>query len=524
MRAREKSLGAQHLLLDLERYIKDIRRFLPTPVAYLTTMGVIVDATEALLRLLGRRDIEVIGRSILDFCPHPEQLEALRLETVERGSVRGAECSLSSNAGIEVPVLVDTMARHDEQGDHIGFFASFVDITERREAEEARHRFEQRIHQAQKLESLGVLASGIAHDFNNILFGVLGNISLAQMKLSAGSPVQEHLQRAERAAERAADLTHQMLAYSGKGRFVVEPLDLSGVITEMDELLDAIISKKAVRRYQLAPGLPRVEGDAAQVRQVVMNLFTNASDAIGDAGGVISATTGTMEADAGYLAQTFMGFDLPAGCYVFLEVTDTGCGMDEPTLQKIFDPFFTTKFTGRGLGLAALLGIVRGHKGAIRVNSEPGRGTSVKVLFPVADEPVEANIVRPVEADSWRGEGLVLVVDDEEIVRSTAERVLEALGFEVLLASDGREGLETFRSHADQVRVVLLDMTMPERDGRETFTALRRLRPDVRVILSSGYNEQEVTSAFAGEGLAGFIQKPYAPHQLAAVLRGILEG
>jgi len=397
------------------------------------------------------------------------------------------------------------------------------DISERKRAERERQQLQQQMQQSQKLESLGVLAGGIAHDFNNLLMAILGNASLALMKMRPESPSLLHIEKIESAARRAAELTNQMLAYSGRGKFVVEPLTLSRVVAEMRHLLEAVVSKKVVLKYDFAGDIPRVEADAAQIRQVVMNLILNGSDAIGDRSGVISVTTGALKADRAYLTDTYMDWDLPEGYYVFLEVSDTGQGMDPATRSKIFDPFFTTKFSGRGLGLAAVLGIVRGHGGAIKVYSEPGRGTTVKVLLPAADEPREVKVVKPRAADDWRGEGLVLVVDDEEMIRETARMILEAAGFDVLLAEDGRDGVEVFREHADEICVVLLDMTMPHMGGEEAFTELRRIRSDVRVILSSGYNEQEATNRFAGKGLAGFIQKPYHPQDLAALLRGILE-
>ena len=397
------------------------------------------------------------------------------------------------------------------------------DITERKRAEDTRKRLDERLQQAQKLESLGVLAGGIAHDFNNLLLGVMGNAGLAQMKLRPESPAQKYLLNVAAAAKSAAELTNQMLAYSGKGRFVVQPLHLSVMVEEMGHLLEAIISKKAVIKYEIAQDLPPFQGDASQVRQVVMNLITNASDAIGDRSGVITVTTGVLTADPAYIADMYMDSDLPGGFYVYIEVSDTGCGMDEETRKKIFDPFFTTKVAGRGLGLAALLGIVRGHRGTIKLYSEVGRGTTFKILFPAAGEPAEVSIVKPMQADQWRGTGLVLVADDEELVREAATMILEAVGFQVLAVEDGRECVRVFRTRADDVCLVLLDMTMPHMGGEETFRELRRIRPDVRVVLSSGYNEQEATSSFAGKGLAGFIQKPYSPRQLVEMVRGTLE-
>jgi CheY-like chemotaxis protein len=353
--------------------------------------------------------------------------------------------------------------------------------------------------------------------------GILGNADLALMELSPVSPVRSNIQEIEKASRRAAELCRQMLAYSGKGKFIVEKLNLSEVVQEMAHLLEVSISKKAALRYHFDQNLPAVKADATQLRQVIMNLITNASEAIGEANGVIAVSTGVIECDSHYLGETFLNDNLPEGPYVYLEVADTGHGMDETTRNKIFDPFFTTKFTGRGLGLAAILGIVRGHQGAIKVYSEPGKGSAFKVLFPVVPaEPENQENKIQEEKRIWQGSGLVLLVDDDETVRQVGKRMLERLGFEVILAADGQEAIETFRRRADQIRCVLLDLTMPRLDGEECFRELRRIRDDVRVVVTSGYNEQEVTQRFTGKGLAGFVQKPFTLSTLQETLWAIL--
>ena len=397
------------------------------------------------------------------------------------------------------------------------------DITERKQAEERQKNLEAKLQQAQKLESLGVLAGGIAHDFNNLLMGVLGNADIALLELPPESPARGELQNITTAALRAAELTKQMLAYSGKGKFVVEALNLSKLVEEMAHLLEVSISKNVVLKYNFPDDLPAIEADAGQIRQVVMNLILNASEAIGEKSGVVAVSTGVIEADRSYLSETYLDENPPEGDYVSLEVADTGCGMDEQTRKKIFDPFFTTKFTGRGLGLAAVLGIVRGHGGALKIYSEPQRGTTFKVLFPASQKPAEESVATSATEQQWRGSGVILVVDDEEAVRIATKRMLEKLGFTVLTAEDGRAALEVFRGRADEIVAVLLDLTMPHLDGEETFRELRRIRPDVRVILSSGYNEQETTDRFAGKGLAGFLQKPYRVRQLGRKIRQVLE-
>ncbi len=398
------------------------------------------------------------------------------------------------------------------------------DITGTKQMEEERQRLEEQLQHAQKLESLGVLAGGIAHDFNNLLTGVLGNAEIALMDLPPEVPARTQLQAISTAAQRAAELTKQMLAYSGKGRFVVQHLNLSTLVEEMANLLEVSISKKAVVSYDFARDLPPIEADATQIRQIIMNLMTNASEAIGNTSGAISVGTGVMEADRPYLSETYLDEQLPEGFYVYLEVSDTGCGFEKETMEKLFDPFFTTKFTGRGLGLAAVLGIVRGHGGAVKVSSEPARGSTFRVLFPCSEEAAKAPTQATVGDESWRGSGTILVVDDEEIVRRVTKMMLESLGFTVLMAQDGREALEVFRRRADEIALVVLDLTMPYLDGEETLRELLRIRPNVKTILSSGYNEQDLTDRFAGKGLSAFIQKPYRPDQLRKRVRQALEG
>jgi len=397
----------------------------------------------------------------------------------------------------------------------MGVLAMALDVTERRRLE--LERMEARLQQAQKLESLGLLAGGIAHDFNNLLVGVLGNASLALSELPMESTARPHVARIESAAERAADLTRQMLAYSGRGRFVVEALDLSEVVEEMAKLLEVSIPKRVELEFAFEAGLPAIDADAAQLRQVVMNLITNAADAVSDSGsGRIRLETGKRFVSEADLALTAVeAGDLEPGWYVTLEVTDTGRGMDADTRRRMFDPFFTTRPEGHGLGLAAVLGIIRGHGGAIQVTSAPGRGSTIVAWFPASDSVTSQRIPTLDSFDVGPG-GVVLVVDDEPAVRALARAALERAGYAVDVAEDGRVALERFREDPDAYGVVLLDLTMPRMDGEETFRALRKMRPGVRVLLSSGYSEQEATSRFAGRGLAGFLQKPYRVSELVA--------
>ncbi|MGE3276438.1 MAG: PAS domain S-box protein [Vicinamibacterales bacterium] len=395
---------------------------------------------------------------------------------------------------------------------------------DRRQAEEERRRLEAQMTHVQKLESLGVLAGGIAHDFNNLLVGIMGHAGLALLELPGDSPAVGRIRHIETAAQRASELTNQMLAYSGRGRFVVQPLDLSRLVEEMGHLLHTAISKNATLSFDCQHGLPAIQGDPSQLRQVVMNLMTNASDALGDGPGTIRIRTGLAHAERDFFRHTYLSEDLPPGDYVFVEVRDTGCGMTQDTLARIFDPFFTTKFTGRGLGLAAVLGIVRGHKGAIRIDSTPATGTTFQVYFPAAALPQSVGNQVPGAATmpDWLGRGTVLVVDDEEGVREVARSVLERVGLTVRTAADGREGVDAFLEDPGGIDLVLLDMTMPRLNGEGVLTEIRRVRDDLPVILSTGFGEEDTIAGMREQGRVEFIQKPYGPAALIALVRALM--
>ena len=380
-----------------------------------------------------------------------------------------------------------------------------------------------KMEHVQRLESLGVLAGGIAHDFNNILTAIMGNAGLAGSKLPETSPVHDYIEHITQASQKAADLCKQMLAYSGKGKFIIKPVLLSEIVEDMSQLLQVTIAKNIVLRLNLSKQTPAVDADITQMQQIIMNLVINASEAIGENSGAISVSTGVMRVDAQYLSSTFVDENLEEGQYVYLEVSDTGCGMSPEVQSKIFEPFFTTKFTGRGLGMAAILGIVRGHGGAIKTYSEEGKGSSFKVLFPCSKHTPISLKPHHEPKPHWHGHGCVLVVDDEDTIREVASSMLKDIGLKSLTAADGVEGIEIFQQHHQDISVVLLDMTMPRMGGEDTFTELCRIDPNVKVILSSGYNEQDATNRFAGKGLAGFLQKPYTPQQLSEKLANIFD-
>ncbi|WP_239027589.1 response regulator [Geomonas diazotrophica] len=440
-------------------------------------------------------------------------------QVLEDGVARVRDVGLHTSFGKEVAMsyILSRLLMKDKK--HLLVVGR--DVTDERRLAQEKKQMEAQILHVQKLESLGVLAGGIAHDFNNILMAIMGNAELALLRLPQESPVRTNLRNIEKSSQRAADLAQQMLAYSGKGRFVIEVVDMNAVIREMSHMLEVSISKKVDMRLELAPRLPLLEVDATQIRQVIMNLVINASEAIGDRDGVISVRTGTRELDADAVSRLWLNDSLQEGPYVYLEVCDDGCGMDQETLSKIFDPFFTTKFTGRGLGMAAVLGIVRGHKGTIEVRSEPGKGSVFTVYLPGPSVEARLPAQQAQGATTAHGSGTVLLVDDEEAIRSLGREMLESLGYSVLTAEDGAAAVETFKRRQDDVDCVILDLTMPHLDGEQALQLLRALDPQVQVILSSGFSEQEITQRFIGRGLAGFIQKPYRLADLSLKLQRI---
>ncbi|MDP8206816.1 MAG: PAS domain S-box protein [Candidatus Electryonea clarkiae] len=446
----------------------------------------------------------------------------LRYEARERGEdiSNQYQVEILNKSGEVLHVEVSTVPIG--QPGEVAVLGIMRDITQRKQAEEERRKLESRFQEAQKKESLSILAGGIAHDFNNLLVGILGNASLALMDLSPFSPAKESLEEIEKSAQRAADLTKQMLAYSGKGRFVIKDFDLSELVSEMTRLVKASISKKARLESHFDRELPGIKGDMTQIRQLAMNLIINASEALEDKEGVITIKTGVKKCSEDFLNGTYLDEELSPGDYVYLEVTDTGCGMNDETLGKIFDPFFTTKFTGRGLGLAASLGIVEGHKGTISISSSLGEGAAFIVYFPVSAPHLQSPIEKLKTEIISRGAGTILIVDDEPAVLSLGKRALERAGYTILTAVDGEDGIEVFRKNADKVSLILLDLTMPKLNGDEAIIELKKIKPDVKVILSSGYSEEAARERFADQGLAGFIHKPYKLMKLIEMVNEFL--
>jgi len=406
---------------------------------------------------------------------------------------------------------------NDASGNLVAVEGVIRDVTYRVRAEEA-------LSQAVKMESLGILAGGVAHDFNNLLVAMLGQTSLALSSLPADHPARAAIEKAVAASQRAADLTRQMLAYSGRGHFQIQPVDLNALINENLHLFQAAVPKNVILQPRLNDALPLIAADPGQMQQVIMNLILNAADAIGPRPGLVQVSTAAedIQPESDYTLPSNRTRIAPRpGRFVRLEVSDDGEGMDAATLSRIFDPFFTTKFTGRGLGLAAVLGIVRGHDGGLWVDSRPGAGTTFRIFLP-AGVPAGLEPAQP-EAPTQESAPLVgaaiLVIDDEAPVREAVADILQAAGMHVYASPDGESGLALYREKEREIALVLLDLSMPGMGGADTLAALRRANPAVRVILSSGYNEVEATRRFTGKGLAGFIQKPYTSATLVREIR-----
>ncbi len=492
--------------------------------------GVFLHCNRMFERLLNASEAEIIGRTDYDFVDK-ELADFFRKHDRKAMALGGP----SSNeewltfAGDGHQALMNTIKTpmYDADGKLIGVLGIARDITELKKAETERLNLERQLLHSQKLESLGRLSGGIAHDFNNLLHAMLGNLDIALMKLPIDAVARKNIDQAVNAAKYAAKLTNMMLAYSGKGSFVIKELDLSTLVEENAAMLSAAIAKSVELDLRLDHALPPVMADAGQLQQVVMNLITNASEAIGDAKGVINLSTGVRTFDQPTLDESRLEEKLPAGSYVWLEVRDNGSGMDEETLHKLFDPFFTTKFTGRGLGMSAVLGIIRAHKGAFLVSSNLGVGTAMLVILPVAAQPqaretIDNMATGDITVNDRQTSDTILIVDDEEMIRGVCVEMMELLGFKTLVASDGEEALRTFREHGDRIGLVLLDQSMPGMDGVTVFRNLKRYDPDVRVLLASGFSKEEFAEQFNELGLSGFIQKPFKFNILSDEVRRLM--
>ncbi len=508
---------AEQTIRQQAEYLRILLEQTPIGIVVINKEGYVKDANSRSLQILGLEN-KTLAQGLTVFAL-PALVDTGIGPLLERvlasGQKEEKEIWYTANNGKKSYLLVRVVPHFDGEGQQIGLIILAEDLTQRVQAEEG-------MRQMQKMESLGVLAGGIAHDFNNLLVAILGQTSLALAKTKEENLSRPHLQKAITATERAAQLTQQLLAYSGRGQFQIISLQLNTLIEENLHLFAATIPKHIHLHTSLTPSLPQIEADLAQIQQIVMNLIINAAEAIGEQAGTITIATGTQSLgphDEKYWHYTLM--PLLPGLYVILELHDDGVGIPPENLAKIFDPFFTTKPTGHGLGLAAVIGIVKGHKGGLTVYSEIGKGTTFKLLFPIYDN---APAILPTDATSTSLalQGQVLVIDDEASVREAVADILGLKGVEVIVAADGETGLALYQERQEAIVLVLLDLSMPGWSGERTLRELRRINPQVRVILSSGYNEIEATQRFVGKALTGFLQKPYSADTLLSAVNHYL--
>jgi len=485
--------------------------------------GRILDVNQQACRSLGYTREELLSLNVADIDPlfNIEQYREVMRSLRKQGSVVTLEGHQKRKDGSFLPV--EFRFSFARLGESEYMLAQVRDITERLRAEAERRELELQFQEAHKLESLGLMAGGIAHDFNNLLTVILGNADLLLQELPQDSPLRNRLGEIEKGARTAADLCAQLLAYAGKSPMNFQVLQLNHLVRDITGLMELSIRRRAALALELAPSLPPMRGDSARLRQVILNLLTNAAEAINHRDGRITLRTSTREIEEAELSKWRMASEAHAGRFIILEVTDNGCGMDEATLAKIFDPFFTTKFTGRGLGLGAVLGIMRAHQGLIDVWSRPGSGTRFILAFPVAEGvevPQDENETEPADHDKPARDldsmtrGTVLVVDDEEGPRLICERMLARHGFSVVTAENGLEGLERFREDPGKYTLAILDYTMPGMNGEELLREMRAVRPDLPAIFFSGYSDRFITGLPDFDPPALFLQKPFRAAQL----------
>jgi two-component system cell cycle sensor histidine kinase/response regulator CckA len=511
---------AQKQVKSTNELLSNIFYASPSPILVMDKNAVFIECNPSFNKLVEvESKKELFGKSIFDFFINFD------LDTAKENFISIKKAGLSKNNRYWIQTLkgntryieVSSSVLKDKYGTSIGLMSIISDITERDKMQKA-------ILQSQKLESLGVMAGGIAHDFNNYMMAILGNADLALMDSELNSQTKSYISDIKKSAIDASAVSNQMLAYSGKGNFIRKPLDITTIVNDLLSLVKISISNKATLNLQLQDDLPLIDGDESQIKQVIMNLLINASEALENKPGVIKISTGVQRLSSDDLIQSYIQDNLNEGEYVFIQVEDNGIGMDEVTLRRIFDPFFTTKFTGRGLGLAAVLGIIKSHNGNIIVKSKKGEGSIFKLILPKIDTKIKQSKEGKIMINTeWSENKTILLVDDEPQIVKVGALMLKKLGFNVYTALNGKEALVQYSKHQDQVDCVILDLTMPIMDGEETFMKLSQINSDVKVMFSSGYTEQELSENLRTKNYIGFIQKPYTFDNLRKKLELLLK-
>jgi PAS domain S-box-containing protein len=519
--------------LEMQRanatFVTTLVNAIPVPVFYKDRDCRYLGCNHAFEEFYGTSKEGILGKNVFDIAPRAlaEEYHARDRELLVNPGDQSYESQVKNARGEVRDVVFHKASFTDGSGQVCGLVGAILDITERKKNEAETLNLERQLLNTQKQESLGILSGGVAHDYNNLLHAVLGNLDMALIKLPGDAVALRNINQAIGAAKQAAKLTNMMLAYSGKGSFVVRELNLSELVESNSSMFLAALPATVTLDLRLEHDLPLVMADAGQLQQVVINLIANASEAIGDDTGVITLATGVRMFDQSALVESRLEEKLSSGNYVWLEVRDNGCGMDQDTQRKLFDPFFTTKFTGRGLGMSAVLGIIRAHKGGLLVTSSPGAGTTMVVILPIAvrtqARETENNVEAAVgEMDSSPDPDVILIVDDEEMIRGVCVEMLGILGYKTLVAADGEEALRIFSENRDRIGLVLLDQCMPGMDGVTVLRSLKQCKPDIRVLLASGFSEEDVSEQFGGLGLCGFIQKPFKFEILSSEVRRLM--
>lgn len=483
----------------------------------------VVEANQSLATMLGFEQAnDLIGMGPLERAT-PET-SAKIIENIKANFERPYEGELLKKDGSILPVEI--IGKSTTFKGKKARITGIRDISARKTAEQERKKIEEQFMQTQKLESLGILAGGIAHDFNNLLVSILGNAELAQLSIPENNPAQQYMQRLINTSHTAADLSKQMLAYSGHGQFILTDINLSELIQDMLHLLEVSITKSTQLTCQFSETPPLLKGDITQIRQVIMNLLINASESFSGKPGKILIKTGHQDDISSELENSDI-LDIEKNIpYIFCEVSDNGSGMDDETLNKLFDPFFTTKFTGRGLGLSVAQGIVRGHKGFISVNSQPNQGTTFKIFFPaltIKVTPTRAKEKSPLACSMEAHQDYILIIDDEDSVRLTIESALEFCGYQSLSAINGQTGLEIFKKFQDQIKMVILDLVMPDLTGEQVLQEIHKLSPDCPILLISGFKKKVLDQLICNKPHVQFLLKPFRIKKLSDEIEYLLK-
>ncbi|MBF0224486.1 MAG: response regulator [Desulfobacterales bacterium] len=482
------------------------------PLFITDSYGKIKDLNVAAEESTGYSKSDIIGSDVFEYFKESNNMRSVFDYALKNGHIQNKELSIKNKNGEVMPVLLSASTYKPDS--ITGVFLAARNISVRKLEEAKRKKAEEKMLQTQKFESLGIMAGGVAHDFNNLLQIMLGFSDLILANAPPNSSINKWTAEIMKAGQRASKLTNSMLAYVGKGKFVFEKMNLSQVTEEMKQLIESSISKKVDLEYNLNTDIPLIKVDPVQIEQIIMNLVINASESLNDNNGKVAIETGSMHASESFLKDTYIDDNLSSGLYAYIQVSDTGCGMSKETIEKIFDPFFTTKFTGRGLGLPVMLGIVRIHKGAIEVKSKINEGSIFRVLFPAVEHESTQKEKHDKPIFQKINKKTILIIDDEESILSLAEEILKENGYEAIIADEAAKGIEILAKNKDKVDIVILDFTMPKMNGCEALKELKQVKNNIKIILSSGYNKDDIAKKIDLQELTGFLHKPYTSEEL----------